>query len=77
MLEPTLHLRLEAQALIDVGADAEQTRAELCVALLLVCPAGLVARVQLVAAVGHGGDPHVKLSEPRERERERDGERVH
>lgn len=40
-----------------------ETRAELCVALLLVCPAGRVARVELVAAVGHGGDPHVKLSE--------------
>lgn len=72
MLELTFHFGLEAQALIDVGADAVQARAELCVALLLVCPAGLVARIELVAAVGHGGDPHIKLSEQRPRERERE-----
>lgn len=66
MLELTLHLRLEAQALIDVGADAMQARAELCVTLLLVGPAGLVAHIELVAAVGHGGDPHIQLSEQRE-----------
>lgn len=60
-------MRLQAQALVDVGADAVQTCAELCVALLLVSPAGRIARVELIAAVGHGGDPHVKLSEHRER----------
>lgn len=64
-----MYFRLEAQALIDVGADAMQACAELCVAVLLVRPTGLVARIELVAAVGHGGDPHLKLSEQRESER--------
>lgn len=69
MLEVTLHFCLKAQALVDVGADAVQARAEVFVAVLLVAPARLVARVQPVAAVGHGGDPHLKLSEHREQRR--------
>lgn len=39
--------------------------AELGVAAVLVGAAGVVAHVQLVAALGHGGDPHVRLGDNR------------
>lgn len=53
---PTFHFRHEAEALLEVWADAVEAPAELGVAAVLVGAAGVVTRVQLVAAFGHGGD---------------------
>lgn len=53
---PTFDFRHEAQALLEVGADAVEAPAELGVAAVLVGAAGVVTRVQLVAALGHGRD---------------------
>lgn len=61
----TLHLGHEAQTLLKVAADAVQTQAELRVAAVLAGAASVVAHVQLVAAVGHSGDPEVKLGKER------------
>ena len=52
----TFDLGHEAEALLEVGADAVQTPAELGVAAVLVGAASVVAQVQLVAALGHGWD---------------------
>lgn len=54
--EPTFHFGHKAEALLEVRADAVEAPAELGVAAVLVGAAGVVARVQLVAALGHGGD---------------------
>lgn len=61
--EPTLDLWSEAQAPVDVCADAVHAQAELWVAVVLVSPAGSVAHVQLVTAPGHGRDSLVELLE--------------
>lgn len=55
-LKPTFHFGHEAEALLEVRADAVQAPAKLGVAAVLIGAAGVVARVQLVAALGHGGD---------------------
>lgn len=39
--------------------------AELGVAAVLVGAAGVVTHVQLIAALGHGGDAHVHLTQQR------------
>lgn len=62
----TFDLGHEAQTLLEVGADAVEAPAELGVAAILVGAAGVVARVQLVAALGHGRDAHVHLADNRE-----------
>lgn len=54
--EPTFHFRHEAEALFEVRADAMEAPAKLGVAAVLVGAAGVVTGVQLVAALGHGGD---------------------
>lgn len=54
--EPTFHFGHEAEALLEVRADAVEAPAELGVAAVLVGAAGVVTRVQLIAALGHRGD---------------------
>ena len=59
----TFDLGHQSEALLEVGADTVQTPAELGVAAVLVGAAGVVANVQLVAALGHGWDA-VHLAKP-------------
>lgn len=57
--KPTFHLGDEPQAALEVGADGVEAPAELGIAAVLVGPAGVVTNVQLVAALGHGGDAQI------------------
>lgn len=56
---PTLHLGDEAQAALEVGADGVQAPAEFGITAIFVGPAGVIANIQLVAALGHGRDAQV------------------
>lgn len=60
----------EAEAFLEVWADAVEAPAELGVAAVFVGAAGVVTRVQLVAAFGHGGNANVNLT-PKRGTRER------
>ena len=62
---PTFNLWNKAKALLEVGADAVEAPTELGVTAVLVGAAGVVAHVQLVAALGHGRDPHIHLAHNR------------
>lgn len=57
--KPTFHLGDEPQAALEVGADGVEAPAELGIAAVLVGPAGVVTNIQLVAALGHGGDAQI------------------
>lgn len=58
---PTFHLGHKAQTALEVRADGVEAPAELGVTAILVGTAGVVADVQLVAALGHCWDAQVHL----------------
>lgn len=61
----TFHFGHEAEALLEVRADAVEAPAELGVAAILVGAAGVVTHIQLIAALSHGRDAHVHLTHSR------------
>lgn len=58
---PTFHVGDKAEAPLEVRADGVETPSEFCITAVLVGTAGVVADIQLVAALGHGWNAQVHL----------------
>lgn len=63
----TLDILRESECLLHVSADLGEAGLELLVTVVLAFPAGLIAPVVLVAALGQGRDANVQLREALER----------